>query len=627
MTINLRNLFKDIDRRYGITYTYRRLKRRSRRPFFCLIIGAIIIFYLLTRWMPHEVTQKNINYDRCLRNRLEQFSRDHEEMSTIFNHEPIQYGEIVSLPFTGNGYLGLSLSSQSQIQLLTDIRSPFISSGYSPIVHISSDTWEASSVTIVQMKQGLVRRIQCFKFSQERSAHVTQTLYVHRQRPSLIVQEIEIINPSEHTFDLELQQKSQISKIDVKQLDEQNVQFDSSKDIYLMITNQLSTRQNNLIIYVIITNKVISNTHVKSGSLEKQTILTVVKFSQPLTKTSILNETYFDEWKNRLQKQAKEDMASALSISTVRLLKEHINTWSSIWQSGFRISRSLAPSAMNGDIINRTIYYVLCSTPSPIYEFNIDEVKRNEFNQSLFQMDQCYESHSTLIGEKLWITPGDDLAVSQLAHLWRSTLSRKGCFTLMRSGADGVLQSMLLSIGGIRFRTHHLEMYLDPKELHRDMFFRSINFGKQYHVNISITVAHDNRAVIDVSIDNDNAQAYACDAGCLDPPTKLSREPIRFPVKMTSPPTAILYIAEDFEYMVQLKDTLHVKEVEIAPPHAHDVLALHRHGHKLGGLPVLFWIVLAFLIIIFHLFLLKIILNEMGFFKHTLPTYTRARVL
>ncbi len=42
-----------------------------------------------------------------------------------------------------------------------------------------------------------------------------------------------------------------------------------------------------------------------------------------------------------------------------------------------------------------------------------------------------------------------------------------------------------------------------------------------------------------------------------------STKPIRFPVKMTSPSTAILYITEDFEYMTQLKDTLHVKEVEI----------------------------------------------------------------
>jgi hypothetical protein len=88
-------------------------------------------------------------------------------------------------------------------------------------------------------------------------------------------------------------------------------------------------------------------------------------------------------------------------------------------------------------------------------------------------------------------------------------------------GVNGVLQSILLSIGGIRFRNHHLEMYLDPKELHRDMFFRSINFGKQYHLNISITVEHDNRAVIDVAMDNEDGEAYACDAGCLDPPRKL----------------------------------------------------------------------------------------------------------
>lgn len=94
-------------------------------------------------------------------------------------------------------------------------------------------------------------------------------------------------------------------------------------------------------------------------------------------------------------------------------------------------------------------------------------------------------------------------------------------FSLSRLGVNGILQSMLLSIGGIRFRNHHLEMNLDPKELHRDMLFRSIHFGKQYYLNISITVGHDNRAVIDVTIDNENAQAYACDAGCLDPPTKL----------------------------------------------------------------------------------------------------------
>lgn len=282
----------------------------------------------------------------------------------------------------------------------------------------------------------------------------------------------------------------------------------------------------------------------------------MVKFSPLLSEESTSNKTYFDQWKEKLETQAKEDMAEAVKLSSARLFKEHIEVWASIWQSGFTISRSLAPSAMNGDMINRTMYYVLCATPAPLYDMKIDQEKRNEFNQSLYQIDQCYESHSTLyvaqcfsfhleisivvfrVGQKLWTSPGDDLAVSQLANLWRSTLSRKGCFTLMRSGqlkweescqsffsivlgVDGVLQAMLLSIGGIRFRDHHLEMYLDPKELHRDMFFRLINFDKQSRVNINITVDHDNRAVIDVSTDNDFGQAYACDAGCLDPPTKL----------------------------------------------------------------------------------------------------------
>jgi hypothetical protein len=97
-----------------------------------------------------------------------------------------------------------------------------------------------------------------------------------------------------------------------------------------------------------------------------------------------------------LLSQAKKDLNDALTIPTTLLLKEHTEAWSTIWRSSFGISRSLAPSTMNGDVINRTIYYVLCSTPSPLYDLKLDESKRKELNESLFQIDQCYESHSTL---------------------------------------------------------------------------------------------------------------------------------------------------------------------------------------------------------------------------------------
>lgn len=48
----------------------------------------------------------------------------------------------------------------------------------------------------------------------------------------------------------------------------------------------------------------------------------------------------------------------------------------------------------------------------------------------------------------------------------------------------------------------------------------------------------------------------------------------------------------------------------VAPAHEQHVIALHKHGHALGGLPALFWATFSLLIILFHLFLFKLIYNE-----------------
>lgn len=147
---------------------------------------------------------------------------------------------------------------------MPDIRSPFLSSGYSPVIQISSDTTEGSSATVVQLKQGLVRRIQCFQINSDRSAYLSHILYAHRKRPSLIVQEIEIVNPSEQSLDLDFQRKKQSIEHDYKQLDEEDVQFDVSKETYQMTTNQISTRPHHYILFVIIQTKILSNSHVKA---------------------------------------------------------------------------------------------------------------------------------------------------------------------------------------------------------------------------------------------------------------------------------------------------------------------------------------------------------------------------
>ncbi|CAG0915911.1 unnamed protein product [Notodromas monacha] len=89
-----------------------------------------------------------------------------------------------------------------------------------------------------------------------------------------------------------------------------------------------------------------------------------------------------------------------------------------------------------------------------------------------------------------------------------------------------------------------------------------------------------------------------------------STQPQTFPVKLTDPFTAILYVTNDKKHIEELKHTIHVHEINEAPPHEQHVLSLHRHGHYLGGLPTSFWLAITFLVVVFHLFLFKLVYNE-----------------
>lgn len=139
---------------------------------------------------------------------------------------------------------------------------------------------------------------------------------------------------------------------------------------------------------------------------------------------------------------------------------------------------------------------------------------------------------------------------------------------------------------------------------------RRLNYGNMTHVNITVSVTDDNKAVLYVALDRSDRNYYACDAGCLDEPIPLGPKGKQFPVKLTEPLTSILYITSDKQHMEELHHVIHVKEVVEAPAHEHHVIALHKHGHHLGGLPTLFWVSICVIIIIFHVFLCKLIVKE-----------------
>lgn len=101
-----------------------------------------------------------------------------------------------------------------------------------------------------------------------------------------------------------------------------------------------------------------------------------------------------------------------------------------------------------------------------------------------------------------------------------------------------------------------------PSEFNKNIVVnRRISYGNVTHLNISVNVNEDNRAVLGVAVDQSDSVYFGCDAGCLDPPVPLKQTYTNFPVKITKPLTAILYITSDYQHMQDLQNALHVHAV------------------------------------------------------------------
>lgn len=204
----------------------------------------------------------------------------------------------------------------------------------------------------------------------------------------------------------------------------------------------------------------------------------------------------------------------------------HIMVWNSLWSTGLTISTSKAEKALNGDRINATMYAVLSQVRSYEYEDFTNGMQdipsKQEIAKALTYAEGCYDSYHTLQAENLWLPMTTLQQLINLVSTWMLTLEKQGCHNLIRAGASGVIQAMVLSFGSFRFSNQHLECNIAPQYLHRDFHFRRLNYGNHTHVNVTITVRNDNKAVINVALDRSDGSYYACDGGCMDEPVLLT---------------------------------------------------------------------------------------------------------
>ncbi|EDV31352.1 uncharacterized protein Dana_GF14592 [Drosophila ananassae] len=618
-------LFRSAKSKFETVDAVRRIKRlaegtlSSYRRLFLLLLCVCVVFYLLPPIFRYiflsSYTETKDPHSVCMDDRLTPFILQNYEFDANIRHvsPSMLPGERDITPYVGNGYLGLEIAHDAFLNIKHG-RAMQLPIRFQPVVSVQAAG--EKEATVVEYLTGMVHRFQCLA-----GYFVSYTYYAHRTQPNILMQELQITNTRNMMEEIELV----MPRVNLPKLTKRIVTLSEPVSVRMFTYSALEVLTGTVqpqpedpskyIVISIVKPQLESKLQLRKRGTVRIVYPIAVQYSKPVTENQVKGISDATEQQatqamtKLLQKLGSKatNTGSLNSINTYR--QEHIDVWTDLWATGFTISTSKAENSLNGDRINATMYAVL----SQVRSFEFEEIggnKREDIAKALTYAEGCYDSYHTLQAENLWREMSNLQQLNSLVSSWMLTLEKQGCHNLIRAGASGVIQAMVLSFGSFRFSNQHLECNIHPKFLHRDFHFRRLNYGNKTHLNVTIIVKDDNKAVINVALDRSDRSYYACDGGCLDEPILLTQNRRQFPVKLTEPLTAILYITEDKQHMEELHHAIHVKEVVEAPAHEQHLIALHRHGHQLGGLPTLFWVSVCAIIIVFHIFLCKLIIKE-----------------
>ncbi|XP_063219336.1 uncharacterized protein KIAA2013 homolog isoform X2 [Bacillus rossius redtenbacheri] len=537
---------KKVKRLFDVYFTFKRL------CITCLVLLVLIWYFgpksLVTRFSFSMVPSPG-SAEKCLQDSLAQYRIDEKEFNVNIQHVPLSENQKVYLPYIGNGLFGLTLNADSSLYIRNGrcLSRPV---HWHPNIVTTFKISNSEEAILLHYVTGMAHKYQCFS----NGLSITSEHYAHRRLRSLLVQTIRLTNPTDAPLVVEFQRletnhwssfTSQV--INLKNGDEENE--------YQVITGSVEASTSEVIAVSIVSRKMTQHFPVKPHSSVTIDVLTTVSYSKPVKKDS------YTVTKEVVEKQAIENLKKALQRGIRKLREEHIGVWQQLWRTGLSISYSKAANVINGDKINATLYYVMSQVPSLLNEESVTKEKKPELATSLSLAEGCYNDRHTLRAVTLWNDLSTIDEINAVVSVWLITLEKRGCHNLLTSGAVGTLQAMVLSFGGFRFSNKHLEFHIHPKYLHRDYFFRRISYGNTTLVNVSVVVQEDNKAIIYASLDQHDTSYYACDGGCLDDPVQLGWERKWFPVKLTDPVTAVLYISHDRKHLEEMHHAIHVKEV------------------------------------------------------------------
>lgn len=516
------------------------------------------------------------------------------------------------LPYVGNGRLGLAISEDGlQPFYIKSSRALDLMFPFHPLINVDTTDSDHQRASAVEFEDGVAHRVTCLTVGAKQSYNVKEKIYAHRLIPSLFVQELQINNPSGQPLALRLKRNGWQGSQDVSV--EPVVINSMIKYEYTLYSGLYAKYSSSEHLAFAVAAPIIPDfVEIKPRNTVNLVFYTFMNYTA--VTGSNLSPT-LDKLKQELKNVAIKTHSPMIKKA---IYTNHRDAWNHLWRSGIGLSLSKAENVLNGDAINATIYYILSQKSyfaQDLDVFNpttLSQLSRE--NKLIEEPASCYDGHSTFQANSLWSSLESVEQINSVVNLWLMTLDKQGCHNLIASGAEGTMQALILSMVPLQFTQHHVEFNTHPKDLHRDYYIRRLRFNANTFLNLTVKVSEqDNRASIYVAIDrkeDKDKELLACDAGCLDDPVKLNTLYTVFPVKLTEPLTPILYITADGQHIKELKHTIHVKEISLAPAHEDHVLMQHRHGHQLSSLAALFWLTVVFLIVLFHVYLARIIYHE-----------------
>ncbi|CAL4151749.1 unnamed protein product, partial [Meganyctiphanes norvegica] len=365
-----------------------------RKAVLLLLVLLVLLLYLgpsFFRMMLNRTPALSLedSASRSLSIRLDRYWLSKIENDVQIMHVPRTEEEESFLPYVGNGVLAVTIEHDSPIYIRNG-RTLSLPVNFRPITIVSVDGYTLKEAQMTEFTTGLVHRLQSWEQpGLGSSIDISYQTYAHRAIPSLLMQDIRVVNPSDKDIIVEVEQ---MGLGDWPTATSENIKINhgEGEHEYRVISGSIEVEGRKLVPVTLVTLKVPSSLQVKAKMSTTLHVVTALNYSNPVEKRN------FKNYIGQTKETAISVLKRAVTGNIKKLRGDHTKVWQSLWSSGFYISHSKAENALNGDLINATIYHVLSQVTAPLHDVTTTEQQRASILRDLAYAEGCYGGHQTL---------------------------------------------------------------------------------------------------------------------------------------------------------------------------------------------------------------------------------------